>query len=107
MDGKSSENRAYTLYAKKTGWTIDLLPLEEKLKEKALIKEYFINEVKFQILNINEIHSIIENDIKNNKAASIAYFDAKLFVKETIKDYLYKLNLYKTKGERIRQNNNF
>jgi len=102
-DIPGTDVREYLLYAKKKGWTMNLPALEQKFRQEGLITETLINNIRFQMVDINRASRIIESDIKENRAGSIARFDYTLFLKEHVKAYLYKLNFYKSKGDRIRK----
>ncbi|MCD4773841.1 MAG: AAC(3) family N-acetyltransferase [Bacteroidales bacterium] len=97
--------RDYLLYKKKTGWDLDFKPLEE-LFRKSILNEKTINGLKFQSLNISKAYDIILKDIRENKAKSIAYFSLKLFVRDTVKQVLKKLKIFRTTFDKIQNANN-
>lgn len=99
-EGHVSENE-FTIYAKKRGWNLDFSPLEELMKQTVL-QEQFINGLKFQFLPLQDAFRVIQEDIRTNKARSIAYFSWKLFFKDMLKTYLYQLKLYSSTKEKIR-----
>lgn len=101
--GEQLDERLFSIYAKKKGWINDFTLLEKVLLEKGAAKEMTINGLRFQLLDINAAKKIIEDEIAGSR---VAYFNFKLFFKELLKEYLYKLKLYKTTVERIRQNTN-
>ena len=97
--------REYLFYKKKTGWDLDFSPLE-KLFRKTILSEKMINGLKFQSLNLAETYNIILKDIRENKAKSIAYFCLKLFVRDTVKQILKKLKIFRTTFDKIQNANN-
>ncbi len=97
--------REYLFYKKKTGWDLDFSPLE-KLFSKTILNEKTINGLKFQSLNFAETYNIILKDIRENKAKSIAYFSLKLFVKDTVKQVLKRLKIFRTTFDKIQNATN-
>jgi aminoglycoside 3-N-acetyltransferase len=92
----------YFLYKKYPGIEMVFQRLEENFKELGIIKETTINNIKYrQILLDDNTYSIIKNDIRYNKAKSIAKFNFVLFLKDSAKFILKKLNCYTPLNERI------
>ena len=102
---KRTSEKEYLLYRKKTGWGLDFKPLEE-LFRKSLLKEKTINGLRFQLIDISETYNIISKDIIENNSKSIAYFSLKLFFKETVKQILLKLKIFKTTFDKIQNATN-
>ena len=97
--------KEFLFYKKKPGWSLDFKPLE-KLFRKSILKEKTINGLKFQSLNLAGTYNILLKDIRENKAKSIAYFSMKLFAKETVKQILKKLKIFRTTFDKIQDANN-
>ena len=104
-DNNQVSDEEYLFYRKKTGWDLDFKPLEE-LFRGSILNEKSINGLKFQSLNISNTYEIIRKDIAENRARSIAYFSLKLFVKDTVKQILGKLKIFKTTFDKIQDVNN-
>lgn len=103
---KDSETslKQFLLYKKKTGWDLNFKPLEEILKN-SILKEKSINNIKFQMLNLAETYLIIQKDIRENNAKSLAYFSKKLFIMDIIKDILHKFNIFSSAQDKITNRN--
>lgn len=83
------ENRgSYLLYAKKPGWTMALEGLENLLKEKNIATSVNINKIPFTLVKLTDSYDVIRRDIRDNKAANLARYDFKLYLRETAKSIL-------------------
>ncbi len=100
-ESKSSQ-REYSIYAKKPGWISDFTYLQKKIREAGIIEEYVYNGISFQLLTLDHAAEIIEKEVFNNKARKIRRFSPALFLKTSLKPYLYKLKLFKTTTDKIR-----
>ncbi len=98
--------REYSIYAKKRGWTLDFAPLEEKFRNAGMLNEKIINGQLFQVLPLDDAFYLIREDIRNNKARSIAYFSQERFFKELLKDYIYRLRIFRTTSDKIKHGSN-
>jgi len=94
--------KEYFLYKKFPGIEMIFLLIENIFKSRGIIKESAVNNIKFGLISLDDnIYSIIKNDIRHNKARSIAKFNFILFLKDTAKFILKKLNIYTPINERI------
>ena len=98
-DGETSLKQ-FLLYKKKPGWDLNFKPIEEILKNSTL-KEKSVNNIKIQMLNLADAYLIIQKDIRENNAKSLAYFSKKLFVRDIIKDILHKFNIFSSAKDKI------
>ena len=76
--------------------------LEEKMKKDGVLEETEINGMRIQLLPLDEAFYLIREDIRNNKARSIAFFSLKSYIKDMLKDYLYKIRRYRTTADKIK-----
>lgn len=96
-----SNLREYNIFSKKPGWTMDMGTLEESLSQAAM-QQIIINEVPFSMLRCKEAFEYIRNDIRENKAASIARFNMKLYFRDVIKQCFLRYNIFRTTYGKIR-----
>ncbi len=99
-DGKGWD-RSYKIYAKKAGWTMQLHRLA-KLLPPEVLKENIINGIPFYSIRSRDAFEIISKDIRENNAASIAGFNAKLYFRDIIKMGVQRFNLFRTTYGKIR-----
>jgi len=95
------EEMTFSIFGKKRGWNMALDKLDDLLEENRLIDRKTINGVPFILVGLDQAYKIISNDIKLNKAKSIAQFEPKLYFKETVKNILRKTGIYRTAADRI------
>lgn len=100
LNGITNE-REYIIYAKKPGWTMALQQLEAIIPED-VIKKYEFNGIGFSSIRSVDAYRIISQDIKENKARSIAEYSNTLFFRDILKRKLEKFNLFRTNYGKIR-----
>ena len=98
-DGETSLKQ-FLLYKKKPGWDLNFKPIEKILKN-SILKEKSVNNIKFQMLNLADAYLIVQKDILENNAKSLAYFSKKFFVRDLIKDILHKFNIFSSAQDKI------
>lgn len=97
----NQEDREFLIYAKRRGWTMEMDGMEELLRRGGFLNERSFNNVVFTQLSLSVAYDIIRKDIRENHARSIARFSAGLFVRDTLRDTLAALHLYRTPSDRI------
>ncbi len=103
-DGKTRQTE-FLIYAKKKGRTLNLKWLEEQFKKKGIIDQKQINGLTISVLPLAAAAGVISEEVFDNDARHIAYFDTRRYLKDIIKPYLYKLNLFRTTTDKIRYAN--
>ena len=98
--GETSK-RAYKLFSKKYGWTMMLHRIEQVLAQKTLMRKD-INGINYSYIRCQDAFEIISKDINENSAASIADFNARLYIRDIIKHSLARFNLFRTTYGKIR-----
>jgi hypothetical protein len=93
--------RIFKLFAKKPGYTMRLKIFEDKLKEGPL-NLIDINGIPFSMIRCREAYEYICQDIKENKARSIAGFSIALYFRDIIKHNLQRFNIFRTPYAKIR-----
>lgn len=86
-NGKTVKREA-VIYAKKTGWTMDLKGLEKLLSDKNIAIRKTINRVAFTTVDLDAAFPVIQEDIRNNGARNIARFSLSLYFREMAKSIL-------------------
>lgn len=102
----NTANKVFSIYAKKRGWDLDFKPLEKKFIDAGILRRFSLNGLKMQWIEISKTIPLLEEDIRENKAHSLACFSLKLYLKSLIKDYLYKLKLFISTADKIRHAGN-
>jgi hypothetical protein len=67
-----------------------------------VLKENIINGIPFYSIRCRDAFEIISKDIRENNAASIAGFNAKLYFRDIIKLGVQRFNLFRTTYGKIR-----
>jgi aminoglycoside N3'-acetyltransferase len=80
--------KTYDLYAKRPGYVNNIDALESDLRKEAMKNEGVVDGTKFLILDISKAHTIIANDILNNKARKIVQFKWSWWLRDVIKQLL-------------------
>lgn len=87
-DDRKTIRREVVLYAKRSGWTMDLKGLEKLLFDKNIAVRKSINRVAFTMVDLNAAFPVIQDDIRNNRARNIARFSLGLYFREMAKSVL-------------------
>ena len=86
--------KEYLLYAKRPGWTMDLVGLETLLTEKQIAKKMLINQIPFTLVDLHEAYPIIQKDINRNKSKHIVRFSLELYLREKAKSILSAFGIH-------------
>jgi aminoglycoside N3'-acetyltransferase len=80
--------KTYDLYAKRAGYVNNIDALESDLRRAAVENEGVVDGSKFMVIDIVKAHSVIVNDILNNKARRIVQFKWNWWLRDVIKQLL-------------------
>ncbi|MBW6459298.1 MAG: AAC(3) family N-acetyltransferase [Bacteroidales bacterium] len=88
------KHEEYLLFAKKPGWTMEMSGLETLLLEQSVAQKVMINNLFFTKVGLAAAYPVIRHDILQNRAASIARFSGKLYLRDMAKKFLDRLGVY-------------
>ncbi len=91
--------RNYTIFAKRSGMTMNLAPLEKELSSVMEYEEQ--NGVPIRVIPLQKAFEVIREDIRNNKARSLVQFRWSFFFRDLIKTVLRRTGSYRTKTDKI------
>ena len=83
-EGKT-ERIVFKLYAKKPGYINNVNPLHGFFLSKGILRIKEINGSKLQQLDLCGAHQLMQQDIKENKAANLVYFNMNQWAKQIVK----------------------
>ena len=75
--------------------------LEDIIPER-VINTSMINNIPFISIRCKDAYDIIDRDIRDNNASSIARFSYSLYIRDIIKQGLQRFNLFRTTYGKIR-----
>jgi aminoglycoside 3-N-acetyltransferase len=84
MDGHT-EKINFTLYAKKSGYINNVNPLHGIFLSKGILRSKEVNGSQIEELDLCEAHKIMQQDINENKAGNLVYFNMKQWAKQVVK----------------------
>jgi aminoglycoside 3-N-acetyltransferase len=90
----------YKLFAKKTGWTMDMAGLEKLLEDKHISSVMTINGIPCVLVDLASSLPVIREDIRSNNAGNIARFSMKLYLRDAAKAMLATAGI-RTKTNKI------
>ena len=80
--------REYFLYGKKLGYENVINPLLPEFIKQNAIEHYKFNTVSFNVIDLEKSYNIIQNDLQNNEGKNIYKFSFKVFIKNSVKEFL-------------------
>jgi len=92
-DGKPVR-KEFLLYAKKSGWTMDLEGLEKLLTEQNIARRIMLNQISCTIVDMEASYPVIKHDILINKARNLARFSPGLYLREKAKSILAAVGIH-------------
>jgi aminoglycoside 3-N-acetyltransferase len=86
----NTERKSFRLFAKKAGYINNVNPLEELFMSAGILQMKTINNIPCTRLELGKAHEIMLEDIRNNKAKNIVYFNTKQWAKSMVKTAMGK-----------------
>lgn len=96
-----AEKKIFRLYAKKTGYTMNMQMLEDKLPPEILRIKY-INSIAYSMIRCKAAFDAVSSDIRENRARGIVTFNMNLYLRDIIKKALRSITFYRTTYGKIR-----
>jgi aminoglycoside 3-N-acetyltransferase len=98
----NTSRRMYRMYAKKTGYTMQLDRLEKLLEDKDIMQQKIIYGTTFTVAGLQDAYEVIREDIQNNNANNIASFNINLYLRHKAKKLLNLTLKYRTTSDKIK-----
>lgn len=90
-DEKGKTDRIqFKLFAKKAGYINNVNPLEELFLNAGILSFKSVNGIPMSKLELAPAHKIMQDDIHNNKARNIVYFNTRQWAKGMVKSAIGK-----------------
>lgn len=88
VQNKSVSTRAFKLYAKRWGYANRLAPLKPLLEEAGALHNTNVDGCRMLRVDARASHTVIERDIRSNRARSIVTFTARTWLRDAIRSLL-------------------
>ena len=86
----NSERKIFRLFAKKAGYINNVNPMEEVFLSAGILRLKTVNNIPLAQLDLARAHEIMREDILNNKARNIVFFNTKQWAKSIVKSAMGK-----------------